>query len=96
MDKRYGASQRNDCLMRIGRNKWELIYGYGSDGNMGWNWRKRFPYKPTFDEIKSIVTEQINANTEEIYAAVLNGTARKYGYIPKTSSITRLRMTLPY
>lgn len=65
MDKRYGASQRNDCLMRIGRNKWELIYGYGSDGNTGWNWRQRFSYKPTSDEIKSIVTEQINANTEE-------------------------------
>ncbi len=51
--------------MRIGRQKWELIYGYGTDGTMGWNWRKRYTRKPTMDEIKADVTEQINRNVDE-------------------------------
>lgn len=65
MEKRYGATKRDDQLMRIGRQKWELIYGYGTDGTMGWNWRKRYTRKPTMDEIKADVTEQINRNVDE-------------------------------
>ena len=65
MEKRYGATKRNDCLMRIGRSKWELIYGYGSNGETGWDWRERFSHKPTLDEIKEVVLAQINRNTDE-------------------------------
>lgn len=65
MEKRYGATKRNDCLMRIGRSKWELIYGYGSNGETGWDWRERFNHKPTLDEIKEVVLAQINRNTDE-------------------------------
>ena len=65
MEKRYGAKERDDQLMQIGRQKWELIYGYGTDGNMGWNWRKRYTRKPTMDEIKTDITEQINRNVDE-------------------------------
>lgn len=60
MEKRYGATKRNDGLMQIGRNKWELIYGYGTDGERGWDWRERFSYKPSLDEIKSIIIAEIN------------------------------------
>lgn len=31
MEKRYGAVGRQDGLYKIGRNKWELIYGFGKD-----------------------------------------------------------------
>lgn len=65
MEKRYGATKRNDCLMQIGRSKWELIYGYGSNGETGWDWRERFYHKPTLDEIKEVVLAQINRNTDE-------------------------------
>lgn len=65
MEKRYGATKRDDQLMQIGRSKWELIYGYGTDGTMSWNWRKRYTRKPTLEEIKSTVTEQINRNVDE-------------------------------
>ncbi len=65
MEKRYGATERDDQLMQIGRQKWELIYGYGTDGTMGWNWRERYTRKPTTDEIRSTVTEQINRNVDE-------------------------------
>lgn len=65
MEKRYGATERNDGLMQIGRNKWELIYGYGTDGVSGWDWRKRFSYKPTIDEIKAVIIAQINRRVDE-------------------------------
>ena len=65
MEKRYGATERHDRLMKIGRNKWELIYGYGTDGVSGWTSRERFTRKPTQDEIKEIIIAQINRNVEE-------------------------------
>ena len=65
MEKRYGATERHDRLMKIGRNKWELIYGYGTDRVSGWTYRERFTRKPTQDEIKEIIIAQINRNVEE-------------------------------
>ena len=66
MQKIYGATARQDGLYKIGRSKWELIYGFGTDGdNNGYNWRKRFDHQPTIDEIKSAVISTINAATEE-------------------------------
>ena len=65
MEKRYGATERNDRLMHIGQNKWELIYGYGTDGIIGWDYRARFTRKPTNEDIKDIITEQINHNADE-------------------------------
>lgn len=65
MEKRYGATERNDRLMKIGRNKWELIYGYGTDGVSGWSYRERFTRKPTQEEIKEVIVAQINRNVEE-------------------------------
>lgn len=70
MEKRYGASERNDRLMKIGRNKWELIYGYGTDGVSCWTYRERFTHKPTPEEIKEVIIKQINTNTDE---KILNG-----------------------
>lgn len=65
MEKRYGATERHDRLMQIGRNTWELIYGYGTDGENGWTWRERYSRKPTLEEIKATIIAQINANTDE-------------------------------
>lgn len=65
MEKRYGATERNDCLMQIGRSKWELIYGFDTDGVSGWTYRQRFTHKPTLDEIKETIIAQINKNIDE-------------------------------
>ena len=65
MEKRYGATKRDDQLMQIGKHKWELIYGYGTDGTIGWNWRERFTRKPTLDEIKKLVWATIDAETKD-------------------------------
>ena len=58
MNKIYGATERQDGLYKIGRNKWELIYGFGKDSEdeeVGYNYRERFDYKPAADEIKAVV-----------------------------------------
>lgn len=65
MEKRYGATERGDRLMKIGRNKWELSWGYGSDGERGWTWRERFGHRPTEEELKELITAQINSNVDE-------------------------------
>lgn len=68
MNKIYGATERQDGLYKIGRNKWELIYGFGKDSEddeVGYNYRERFDHKPAADEIKSIIISLINKQTDE-------------------------------
>lgn len=67
MDKIYGTSIRQDGLQRVGRNRWDLFYGFGKDDDneMGYNWRTTFDHKPTTEEVKSAITEQINSNTKK-------------------------------
>lgn len=64
MDKIYGSPVRQDGLYKVGRDKYELIYGFGENENGGWNWRQRFDYKPTLNEIKDIILNQINAGVD--------------------------------
>ena len=67
MEKVYGSPKRQDGLYKVGRNKYELIYGFGKDRDddeTGWNYRQRFNYRPAIDEIKAIIEAQINADTE--------------------------------
>lgn len=73
MQKVYGSPKRQDGLYQIGRNKYELIYGFGKDhesDETGYNYRQRFTYRPTLDEIKAAISEQIDRNTDE---SILNG-----------------------
>lgn len=74
MEKVYGSPKRQDGLYQIGRNKWELIYGFGVDNDgdtSGWNWRKRFiNHKPDIEEIKALIKAAINAETD---AKILSG-----------------------
>lgn len=67
MDKVYGSPKRQDGLYKVGRNKYELIYGFGKDNEndeTGWNYRLRFNHLPTLDEIKSAII----ATVEQVYA----------------------------
>ena len=64
MEKVYGSPKRQDGLYKVGRNKYELIYGFGKDRDddkTSWNYRQRFNYRPAIDEIKAIIEAQINA-----------------------------------
>lgn len=67
MEKVYGSPKRQDGLYKVGRNKYELIYGSGKDredDDTGWNYRQRFNYRPTLDEIKEVITAQIDNDTD--------------------------------
>lgn len=67
MDKVYGSPKRQDGLYKVGRNKYELIYGFGKDNEndeTGWNYRLRFNHLPSLEEIKSTII----ATVEREYA----------------------------
>lgn len=67
MEKVYGSPVRQDGLYKIGRNKWELIYGFGKDNEedeTGWNWRQRYTHRPSPDEIKSAIIDAIKQESE--------------------------------
>lgn len=70
MDKVYGSPKRQDGLYKIGREKYELIYGFGEDEQGGWNYRQRFNYLPTAEDVKRTIEAQINADTD---SAILSG-----------------------
>ena len=66
MEKVYGSPKRQDGLFSVGRNKYEVIYGFGNDSDnpeQGWNWRKRFDHRPSLDEIKAIIIQVIEAES---------------------------------
>lgn len=68
MQKVYGSPKRQDGVYKVGRNTYELIYGFGKDNDddaTGWNWRTRFNHRPTRDEIKSAIETLINTNTAQ-------------------------------
>jgi len=67
MKKIYGAQERQDGLYRIGRNKWEIIFGFGKDyedAPTGYNYRERFDHLPTIDDIKATIFRQVDENTD--------------------------------
>ena len=72
MDKIYGASIRQDGLQKVGRNRWDLFYGFGKDedNEMGYNWRTSFDHQPTIEEVKETITAQISTNTQK---AIIEG-----------------------
>lgn len=71
MDKIYGAQIRQDGLQKVGRNRWDLFYGFGKDedNEMGYNWRTSFDHQPTIEEVKETITAQISQNTQKAIIA---------------------------
>lgn len=66
MSKIYGATERQDGLYKIGRKKYELIFGYGEDEQGGYNYRETFKgRKPELSEIKDIIVSLVNASVDE-------------------------------
>lgn len=89
MEKVYGAIGRQDGLYKIGRNKWELIFGFGKDNEedqSGWNYRQRFTSKPSLDEIKEIITAQIEADFSERLRAGFDWHGKRVEYSEERKS----------
>lgn len=59
-----GAEGRHDSLTRIGEKNYLLIYGFGKDGETGWNWRKNYDHQPTKAELKSDIDALINTEAD--------------------------------
>lgn len=70
MEKVFGATGRNDQLIVLGTGKAVLIYGYGEEDGMGYDYRQTFNSKPDRMELKEVIDEHINALTDE---KILNG-----------------------
>lgn len=88
MEKIYGTKKRQDCLVRTGRSKWILFYGFGKDdenSENGWEYRHTFDHKPTLSEVKELVVSAINTATEEKIITALSGTGKQYIFHPKTN-----------
>ena len=65
MKKIYGAKERQDGLYSIGRNKWEVFFGFWKDNEEdenGFNLRKKYTKKPTNEEIISDIFDALNKN----------------------------------
>lgn len=65
MEKVYGATQRKDQLILFGSSRAVLIYGYGEENGQGYDYRHSFNHKPTAEEVRSVIVEQVNAITDE-------------------------------
>lgn len=100
MQKRYGATDRQDGLYKAGRNKWDVFYGFGKDSDdsdTGWNWYERFNHRPTREEIVALINKQIDAATDERIAngMVWNGKPVRLDTESQTN-ILGILVNLPY
>ncbi len=63
MEKIYGAKSEQNGLYRVGRMKWEVIFGFGKDNESdesGYNYRVRYSYRPRLENIKKDIFETID------------------------------------
>lgn len=68
MQKVYGAPAAQDGIQQIGRNKFEIFFGFGKDNpsdETGYNWRHRFDHIPTLDEVREVIYAVIDAKVQE-------------------------------
>ncbi len=66
MEKVYGATERHDQLIVFGKGASAvLIYGYGTDGEQGFDYRHQFTHKPTKHEVLQVIVEHVNKLVDE-------------------------------
>ena len=71
MEKTYGAEEQHDQLIVYGKGaKAMLIYGYGKEGEQGYDWRHWFTHKPTKREVLQTITDHVDSLTD---AKILTG-----------------------
>lgn len=66
MEKIYGSTARQDCLIKVGKSYY-LYYGFGKDSEEaehGYNYRHKFNHKPTPEEIREQVLTAIDIETK--------------------------------
>lgn len=68
--KVFGAEERQDKVVRISDHNYLLIFGYGTENEQGYNWRKYYDHKPTESELKSDIEALVNSLVD---SNILNG-----------------------
>ena len=68
--KVYGVNERQDKIVRLSETNYLLIFGFGKDGDNGYNYRKNYDHKPTIEELKEDIEILINKETD---ATILGG-----------------------
>ena len=64
MEKVFGAEARHDSLIVLGTRRTVLIYGYGEEGGMGYDYRHTFDHEPTKEEVLDVITNHVNGLTD--------------------------------
>ncbi len=64
--KVYGAETAQNGIIVLNKRKCVIFYGYGTDENGGWNWRKDYDHIPTVAEIRTDIEALINLHTDEV------------------------------
>ena len=68
--KVYGAEERADALIKLRNSKYLVVFGFYTDDDGSYRWRKQYDHKPTLAELKSDINALINMMTDE---TILNG-----------------------
>lgn len=63
--KVYGAESREDALIKLRSNKYLIVFGFFTDSDGSYRWRKQYDHKPTLAELKNDINTLINAMTDE-------------------------------
>lgn len=92
MLKIYGATAAQNGLYKIGRKKWEVIYGFSKDSedaDTGYNYRQRYDHRPSLEEIKADIVAEIKNESENRlkYGIKWNGFTVEYSETLKTDLI---------
>ena len=64
MEKVFGAIERHDELINIGKRA-ILQFGYGEDGDFGYDYRYTFSHVPTHNEVMRVIDNHVNKLTDE-------------------------------
>lgn len=65
MEKVFGTEARHDSLIVLGTRRSILIYGYGEEDGMGYDYRHTFDHIPTAMEVLTVITNHVNELTDQ-------------------------------
>ncbi len=63
--KCYGATERQDRLVEIGKDNYLLLYGHGEEDGQGYEWRKYYDHRPALSEVREDIHRLIDRQTDE-------------------------------
>ena len=64
MEKVFGTEERHDALIRFDSDRAVLVYGYGEEDGMGYDYRHHFDHLPTEAEVLEVITTHVNGLTD--------------------------------